>query len=109
MFNFVELPQRFEYLICLLFIDQCQCEAYVNKNVISDASLRYVVQADFFADVREIYLATAQTKIFFFEDGYDSPGQSQTHGAPLAFDAPSENSLAKCTSDIVGLCLVLGF
>ena len=52
--------------------------------------------------ISEIHLAAAQAEISLFDDGYDLPGQSETHGTTSVLDASTENSLAKCNFAIVG-------
>src|SRR5208283_5071039 len=95
LFELIELPQRFESPLRLMFIHYRQCEAYVNQNVISDTSFGRVVQADVLGDAAKVHLAAAQAEVFLLNDGHDFPGHSQAHATTSVFELSSGNSLTE--------------
>ena len=69
--EFAETTQDFENPLSFFFVDDRECEPYVNQNIVSDPSLWQVIQADLLADTTEVYLAGTQAEVLVDQDGDD--------------------------------------
>ena len=79
----IKLLQCFEDAISLLFVYHFQRKANVNQNVVSDTSLRCVIQTDIFRDPTEIHSASTKSGMPVLKDAYDSSWNCQAHAAHL--------------------------